>query len=108
MLGLETALALALTELDLPLAEVLGPAVVAAGGVIAGVADDHGGTARRRVAPANLCVIDPQRHLDGRPHASWRRKSPQHALRRPPAAGAGSATRSSRGEAVVLDGEAQR
>ena len=42
MLGLETALALALTELELPLAEVLAllswrPAA------IAGVADEHGG-----------------------------------------------------------------
>jgi len=57
MLGLETALALALTELDLPIEQVLAlmswqPAA------IAGVDDRHG----RPVAPgepANLCVIDP-------------------------------------------------
>ncbi len=57
MLGLETALALALTELDLPIEQILAlmswqPAA------IAGVDDRHG----RPVAPgepANLCVIDP-------------------------------------------------
>ncbi len=57
MLGLETALSLALTELDLPIEKVLAlmswqPAA------IAGVNDRHG----RPVAPsepANLCVIDP-------------------------------------------------
>jgi dihydroorotase len=58
MLGLETALALALTELDLPIQQVLAllswnPAR------IAGIDDVHG----RPVAegnPANLCVIDPE------------------------------------------------
>ncbi|HWF22590.1 MAG TPA: dihydroorotase [Acidimicrobiales bacterium] len=57
MLGLETALALAITELDLPLARILAllswqPAA------IAGLADDQGGP----IVPgavANLCVIDP-------------------------------------------------
>ena len=57
MLGLETALALALTELDLPIEAVLAllswkPAV------IAGLGSTHGGP----IAPgyaANLCVIDP-------------------------------------------------
>jgi dihydroorotase len=57
MLGLETALALALTELDLPIEAILAllswqPAV------IAGVAERHGGP----IEPgreANLCVIDP-------------------------------------------------
>jgi dihydroorotase len=60
MLGLETALALAITELDLPLAQVIAllswqPAA------IAGVADRHG----RPVEvgePANICVFDP--HLE--------------------------------------------
>ncbi|MEZ5323054.1 MAG: dihydroorotase [Microthrixaceae bacterium] len=56
MLGLEYALALALTELDLSVAEVLAllswrPAA------IAGIADRHGAVAPGRVA--NLCVIDP-------------------------------------------------
>ena len=57
MLGLETALALALTELALPIEQVLAllswqPAA------IAGIDDVHGGplVAGR---PANLCVIDP-------------------------------------------------
>ena len=57
MLGLETALALALTELELPIEQVLAlmswqPAAVA------GIDDRHG----RPIAPgepANLCVIDP-------------------------------------------------
>jgi len=57
MLGLETALALALTELDLPVRQVLAllswqPAE------IAGVGDTHGAIAVGR--PANLCVIDPE------------------------------------------------
>lgn len=57
MLGLETALALALTELDLPIEQVLAllswnPAR------IAGLSDAHGSLAVGR--PANLCVIDPE------------------------------------------------
>src|SRR3546814_701416 len=58
MLGLETALALALTELDLPIAEVLAllswnPARVL------GVDDVHGGPIAPG-RPANLAVIDPE------------------------------------------------
>jgi dihydroorotase len=61
MLGLETALSLALTELDLPLARVLAllswqPAA------IAGIDDEHGGPIEPG-RPAHLCVIDPE--------ASW-------------------------------------
>ena len=57
MLGLETAVALALTELDLPIQQVLAvlswqPAE------IAGIDDTHG--AVREGRPANLCVIDPE------------------------------------------------
>ena len=57
MLGLETALALALTELELPLVDVLAllswrPAA------IAGLSDAHGGPIAEG-RPANLCVIDP-------------------------------------------------
>jgi dihydroorotase len=57
MLGLETALALALTELDLPLERILGllswqPAR------IAGLDGVHGGPVAEGAA-ANLCVIDP-------------------------------------------------
>jgi len=57
MLGLETALGLALTELDLPVATVLAllswnPAR------IAGLESEHGGPVAEG-RPANLCVIDP-------------------------------------------------
>ncbi|WP_419919311.1 dihydroorotase [Candidatus Poriferisocius sp.] len=57
MLGLETALALALTELDLPVQEVVAllswrPAA------IAGLEGVHGGPIVPN-APANLCVFDP-------------------------------------------------
>ena len=57
MLGLETALALALCELDLPVERILAllswqPAA------IAGIDDVHGGPITPG-APANLCVIDP-------------------------------------------------
>jgi dihydroorotase len=57
MLGLETALALAITELDLPLARIIAllswqPAA------IAGLTESHGGPIVPGAA-ANLCVIDP-------------------------------------------------
>jgi dihydroorotase len=57
MLGLETALALALTELDLPIERILAllswqPAA------IAGLSDLHGGPIEPG-RPAHLCVIDP-------------------------------------------------
>ncbi|MGI8755258.1 MAG: dihydroorotase [Acidimicrobiales bacterium] len=104
MLGLETALALALTELDLPIAQVLAllswqPAAVA------GIADVHG----LPVAdgnPANLCVIDPEATwmVDGATMASRSSNTPyagrqlkgrvRHTLLR--------------GEPVVIDGSAQR
>jgi dihydroorotase len=58
MLGLETALSLALTELDLPVEQVIAllswrPAA------IAGAAPDHGGPIVEGAA-ANLCVFDPK------------------------------------------------
>jgi dihydroorotase len=104
MLGLETALALALTELELPLAEVLAllswkPAA------IAGVADEHGGRLEAgRVA--NLAVIDPAATwtVDPAALASKARNTPF----------AGRQLRGRvrhtflRGEPVVLDGEATR
>jgi len=61
MLGLETALALAITELDMPLADIVA-ALSWKPAAIAGIADRHG----RPVAvgePANLVVFDP--------HAEW-------------------------------------
>ncbi len=104
MLGLETALALALTELDLPIQRVLAllswqPAA------IAGLAD-HQGRPIAEGEPANLCVIDPEVTwtVDGAAMASRSRNTPyqgrelrgrvRHTLLR--------------GEPVVIAGEAQR
>ena len=104
MLGLETALGLALTELDLPIEVVLAlmswqPAA------IAGLSGTHGGP----IAPgyaANLCVIDTSTEwvVDPAALASRSRNTPyagrklkgrvRHTLLN--------------GEAVVVDGEAQR
>ncbi|HEX4869052.1 MAG TPA: dihydroorotase [Acidimicrobiales bacterium] len=103
MLGLETALGLALTELDLPIAEVLAllswrPAA------ILGVDDEHGAIAVGR--RANLTVIDLERTwtVDPSAMASRSRNTPyagrqlqgkvRHTLLR--------------GEPVVLDEEPQR
>jgi dihydroorotase len=104
MLGLETALALALTELQLPLDHVLAllswqPAA------IAGLGDEHGGPIAEG-RPANLCVIDTTATWTVDPHAlaSLARNTPY----------AGRQLRGRvrhtllRGEPVVVDGEAQR
>ena len=104
MLGLETALALALTELDLDIASVLAllswrPAL------IAGVADAHGGPIEQG-RPANLCVIDPT--------ATWTVDPDRLASRsrNTPYAGRTLTGRVRHtflfGEPVVLDAEAQR
>ena len=104
MLGLETALALALTELDLPVAEVLAllswrPAR------IAGIDGTHGGPVAPG-RPANLCVFDPAASwtVDASGGASRSRNTPyvgrqlrgrvRHTLLA--------------GEPVVIDGGAQR
>jgi dihydroorotase len=104
MLGLETALALALTELDLDVAAVLAllswkPAA------IAGLSGSHGGPLVEG-APANLCVFDPEHRwvVDPERMASRSRNSPyggrevrgkvRHTLLW--------------GEPVVVDGEVQR
>jgi dihydroorotase len=104
MLGLETALALALTELDLPIAEVLAllswrPAE------ILGVTDRHGGPIEPG-RPANLVVVDPSATwtVDPAAFASRSRNSPyagrqlcgkvRHTLLL--------------GEPVVIDGAPQR
>ena len=104
MLGLETALALAITELDLPIAELLAllswrPAA------ILGVDEEHGGRLEPG-RPANLVVIDPAHEwtVDPAAMASRSRNTPY----------AGRRLRGKvrhtllRGEPVVLDGEAQR
>jgi dihydroorotase len=104
MLGLETALALALTELELPLADVLAllswrPAA------IAGVSDEHGGRLEAgRVA--NLCVVDPTTTwtVDPAALASKARNTPYAGRRLQ-----GRVRHTFlRGEPVVLDGEATR
>jgi dihydroorotase len=108
MLGLETALALAISELGLPLARVLAllswqPAV------IAGLDPAHGGDQGGLVAPgaaANLCVIDPTATWTVDPTALASRS------RNTPYAGRTLTGRVRhtvfRGEPVVVDTEAQR
>ena len=104
MVGLETSLALALTELELPIEMVLAlmswrPAS------IAGLADEHGGPVQAG-RPANLTVIDPT--------ASWTVDPDRLASRsrNTPYGGRVLTGRARhtilRGEPVVLDGEAQR
>jgi dihydroorotase len=104
MLGLETALALALGELDLPIERVLAllswqPAR------LAGIDGEHGGPVAEGRA-ANLCVIDP--------HATWTVDPLQLASRsrNTPYAGRLLTGRVRHtilgGEPVVVDGEAQR
>ena len=104
MLGLETALALAITELDLDLATILAllswrPAV------IAGVSEIHGGPIEQG-RPANLCVIDPTATWTVDPAALASRS------RNTPYAGRTLTGRVRHtflfGEPVVLDGEATR
>ena len=57
MLGLETALALAITELDMPLVEIVA-ALSWKPAAIAGIGDRHGGPIAAG-EPANLVVFDP-------------------------------------------------
>jgi dihydroorotase len=105
MLGLETALGLALTELDLPIEQVVAllcwqPAA------IAGI--DHGSFARIRPGcVANLCVFDPGCSWTVEPErlASLSRNTP-YAGRT--LTGKVRHTFARGGEPVVIDGEAQR
>jgi dihydroorotase len=104
MLGLETALALALTHLDLPIADVLAllswrPAAVL------GVGGTHGGPIEPG-RPANLCVVDPGATwtVDAAALASRSRNTPYAGM-----------TLTGRvrhtllaGEPVVIEAEAQR
>ncbi|HEX6419652.1 MAG TPA: dihydroorotase [Acidimicrobiales bacterium] len=104
MLGLETALAVALTHLDLPIAEVLALLSWRPAAVI-GVAGEHGGPVAEG-APANLCVVDPA--------ATWTVDAGLLASRsrNTPYAGATLTGRVRHtllaGEPVVVDGEARR
>ena len=117
MLGLQTALALALTELRLPLARILAllswqPAAIA--GLDPGAGDPdtgpgsaggHGGPVVEG-SPANLCVIDPTATWTVDPFALASRS------RNTPYAGRTLTGRVRhtllRGEPVVVDAEAQR
>jgi dihydroorotase len=104
MLGLETALALALNELDLPIEQVLAylswqPAK------IAGIAESQGGPITAGVN-AHLCVIDPTAEwvVDGRALASKSRNTPYEGRKL-----TGRVRHTIyKGEPTVLDGEAQR
>jgi dihydroorotase len=103
MLGLETALALAITELRLPIEEILAllswrPAA------IAGLADHHGSIAVGRAA--NLAVIDPTAGwtVEAAKLASKARNTPYQGRRL-----TGRVRHTVyRGEPVVIDGTAQR
>jgi dihydroorotase len=103
MLGLETALAVALTHLDLPIAEVLALLSWRPAAVI-GAADAQGVIAEGR--PAHLCVVDPA--------ATWTVEPERLASRsrNTPYAGMTLTGRVRHtvyaGEAVVVDAEAQR
>jgi len=104
MLGLETALALALTELDMPLGHLLA-ALSWNPARAAGIEDRHG----RPVAagePANLCVFDPE--------ATWTVRADAMASRSRNTPYEGREVRGKvrhtilAGEPVVIAGEAQR
>ena len=104
MLGLETALAVALTHLELPLPELLALLSWRPAGIL-GIEDTHGGPIAEG-RPANLCVIDPSASWTVEPErlASRSRNSPYAGM-----------TLTGRvrhtlvgGEAVVIDAECQR
>ncbi|HET9612035.1 MAG TPA: dihydroorotase [Acidimicrobiales bacterium] len=104
MLGLETALALALTNLDLPIADVLALMSWRPAAII-GAHDAHGGPVAEG-RPANLCVVDPAATWTVDPGALASRS------RNTPYAGTTLTGRVRHtvlaGEAVVVDAEAQR
>lgn len=104
MLGLETALALALSELELDLAEVVALLSWRPAGV-AGLTDRHGGPVVEG-RPANLCVFDPAAEwvVDASGGASRSRNTPYVGRR---VRGRVRHTLLA-GEPVVVDGEAQR
>jgi dihydroorotase len=104
MLGLETALALSISELDMPLADVVA-ALSWKPAEIAGLADRHGRTIEPG-APANVTVFDSDEEWTVVPAklSSLSRNTPY----------SGRTVRGKvrhtifRGEAVVIDGVAQR
>ena len=102
--GLETALAIALTELDLPIAQILG-ALSWGPATVAGVSETHGGPIDAG-RPANLTVVDPAAEwvIDPAAMASSSRNTPW----------AGRTVRGRvrhtivHGDPVVVDAEARR
>jgi dihydroorotase len=104
MLGLETALALALTHLELPMADVLALLSWRSAALL-GVGDRHGGPIEVG-RPANLCVVDPTARWTVDPAALASRS------RNTPYAGMTLTGRVRHtllaGEPVVVDAEAQR
>lgn len=104
MLGLETALGLAITELDMPLADIVA-ALSWKPAAIAGLADRHGRSIEPG-SPANLTVFDPAHEwtVNASDLASKSRNTPY----------AGRTLRGKvrhtvlHGTAVVIDGRAQR
>ena len=108
MLGLQTAFALAVTELDLPLSRILALLSWQPAGLL-GLDPDHGGTQGGPVTPgavANLCVVDPTATWTVDPTALASRS------RNTPYAGRTLTGRVRHtvlaGEPVVIDAEAQR
>ena len=104
MLGLETALALALVELDIPVARLL-EVMSWAPARLAGISDRHGGPIDEG-RPANVCVIDPAAEWTVDPHqlASRSHNTP-YAGRRLTGRVRHTVLH---GEPVVVDGESQR
>jgi dihydroorotase len=106
MLGLETALALALTELgdELSIEQIVGLLTWRPAAIV-GLADTHGGPIAEG-RPANLCIFDPATTWTVDPAASASRS------RNNPYAGRTLSGKVRHtvlfGEPVVLDGEAQR
>ncbi|MCP3854657.1 MAG: dihydroorotase [Actinomycetia bacterium] len=103
MIGLETALAVALTELDMPLADIVG-ALSWRPAAIAGL-DAHGGPVET-LRPANLTVFDPEARWKV-PERGWASRSNNSPF-------VGRELRGQvrhtvlHGEPVVIQGEAQR
>ena len=104
MLGLETAFAVANTYLDMPIESLLA-AMSWKPAAIAGLTADHGGLIKEG-CPANLAVIDP--------NLAWTVSAAEMASRSSNTPYDGMALRGRvrhtiyKGEAVVVDGEAQR
>ena len=110
MLGLETALALALTELDLPIEQVLALMSWQPAAIAGGMARAIDGRIRRGAELGRHHRPGGHRsrgHLDGRPGPPGQ-PEPQHALRRTHPHRAGPPHHRERARPVVIDGEVQR